>query len=196
MNDLSQKYWENRWLQGQTGWDLGSIAPPLKRLADQLVNKDEKILIPGAGNGYEAEYLFQKGFNNVYVVDIADAPLRKLQTRVPDFPSSQLINCDFFDLKLNVEFDLIVEHTFFCALDPRLRSDYAAKVFELLKPGGVLSGLMFSFPLSEQGPPFGGSKDEYLSYFREYTSSISIEVETISAKGREGKEYFIKAVKK
>jgi len=36
---------------------------------------------------------------------------------------------------------------------------------ELLNPKGKLIGLLFQFPLTEVGPPFGGSKEEYNSLF-------------------------------
>jgi len=55
-------YWENRYQNQQTGWDIGEISSPLKAYIDQLEDKSIKILIPGAGNAYEAEYLFLNGF--------------------------------------------------------------------------------------------------------------------------------------
>jgi thiopurine S-methyltransferase len=67
--DLSANAWNNRYLNDDIGWDLGEVSPPLKAYFDQLENKEIKILIPGGGNSYEAEYLLQKGFKNVFVVD-------------------------------------------------------------------------------------------------------------------------------
>ncbi len=75
LNNLNRKYWENRYAKNDTGWDLGKISTPLKTYFDQLENKNLKILIPGAGNAYEAEYLHQKGFKNVFVVDISKTAL-------------------------------------------------------------------------------------------------------------------------
>ena len=54
---LSQSYWNNRYLENDFGWDTGSITTPLKTYIDGLTDKSLKILIPGAGNSYEAEYL-------------------------------------------------------------------------------------------------------------------------------------------
>jgi hypothetical protein len=45
----------------ETGWDLGQVSPPLKAYIDQLTDKNLRILIPGCGNSYEAEYLLEKG---------------------------------------------------------------------------------------------------------------------------------------
>ena len=54
-----------------TGWDIGGPSTPLVKYFDQLADKQRKILIPGAGNAYEAEYLWAQGFSNVHVLDIA-----------------------------------------------------------------------------------------------------------------------------
>ena len=60
MNNTEKEraYWSKRYKEERTGWDIGFPSLPLKTYIDQLENKDLKILIPGAGNAYEAEYLF------------------------------------------------------------------------------------------------------------------------------------------
>lgn len=142
MLNLFQNFWTNKYETNKIGWDLGEVSPPLKNYFDQLQNKELKILIPGGGNSYEAEYLFNKGFHNVYVVDIAKQPLNNIKLRVPDFPDSQLIHANFFDF--DNQFDLIIEQTFFCAINPKLRAAYAAKAFELLNTNGKVVGLLFN----------------------------------------------------
>ena len=52
-----KEYWINRYKEERTGWDIGYPSTPLKEYIDQLQDKNLRILIPGAGNGYEAEYL-------------------------------------------------------------------------------------------------------------------------------------------
>ncbi|WP_412783757.1 hypothetical protein, partial [Aeromonas sanarellii] len=69
---------------------------------------------------------------------------------------SHLIENDFFEL--DDKFDLILEQTFFCALDPELRNQYATKMYNLLNTNGKIAGLLFNFPLTNEGPPFGGSE--------------------------------------
>ena len=59
---LDTNYWNERYLKNDFGWDLGTISPPLKEYFDQIKNKNLSILIPGAGNSYEAEYLVNNGF--------------------------------------------------------------------------------------------------------------------------------------
>ncbi|QXP73953.1 SAM-dependent methyltransferase [Tenacibaculum sp. AHE15PA] len=192
--DLSANFWGNKYKSNKIGWDLGAISPPLKAYFDQLENKELKILIPGGGNSYEAEYLFKNGFKNVSVVDISKEPLDNLKKRVPKFPSSQLINANFFDV--NFTFDLIIEQTFFCAIDPILRVKYTLKMNDLLNENGKLVGLLFDAKLNEDHPPFGGNKQEYLSYFKPYFKITKMESCYNSYHNRKGMELFVMLHKK
>lgn len=188
MNKLDKKFWEERYINNQTGWDVGYIATPLKNYIDQLTNKNIKILIPGAGNSHEAEYLWNNGFKNIYVLDIAEHPLLNFKSRIPDFPETHLIHDDFF--KIKDTFDLIIEHTFFCALNPDLRETYALKMFDLLPENGKLVGLLFDFELTKEGPPFGGSSQEYTNYFSKHFKIKTLEKAYNSIKPRQDRELF------
>ncbi len=188
MTTLDKKYWEDRYLNDSAPWDAGEVTTPIKEYIDQLTEKSLKILVPGAGNGHEFEYLIQQGFNNSYVLDIAPTPLSNIKERLPELDSKHLILDDFF--KHQNQYDLIVEQTFFCALDPSLRKQYAEKMHNLLAPNGKLAGLFFQFPLTEQGPPFGGSIEEYIATFENLFTIHTMETAHNSIKPREGKELF------
>ena len=165
--DSLKSYWSRRYNEARTGWDLGEPSRPLQNYFDQLEDKQLKILIPAAGNAYEAEYLFSKGYTQVYVIDIAPEPLAAFSNRNPDFPSDQLLEEDFF--MHQGKYDLIIEQTFFCSFPPKkaTRQHYAKKMHELLEPKGKLVGLWFDIPLTGdmEKRPFGGTKEAYLSYF-------------------------------
>lgn len=192
--DLDKNFWNQKYEKGDTGWDAGTITRPIKEYIDQINNKELRILIPGCGFGHEAEYIFNRGFKNTFVADISPLPLENLKLRCPDFPTSQLLNADFFDL--NLKFDLIIEQTFFCALQPSLRPKYAEKMFSLLEKKGKLAGLLFDDKLNMDKPPFGGTKEEYISYFRPYFEINHFEKCYNSIKPREGRELFICLIKK
>lgn len=187
-NRLDKNFWEQRYRELLTGWDIGYVSNPIKEYIDQLSNKNLKILIPGAGNSYEAEYLWKQGFKNIYILDIARQPLKNLKSRVPEIPDDRLIQNDFFSF--NDSFDLIIEQTFFCALNPDLRQNYAKKMSELLQPNGKLIGLLFDFELTDEGPPFGGSKNEYIDTFKNLFKIITLEKAYNSIKQRQDRELF------
>jgi methyl halide transferase len=189
---LDKDYWNQRYANNDFGWDVGAITTPLKNYFDQLTDKNLKILIPGAGNSYEAEYLYNMGFKNVFVLDFAFEPLKNIIVRCAGFPVTQLIQQDFFSHE--EQYDLIVEQTFFCAIDPRLRSLYPKHAHQLLKPGGKLAGVLFNCEFDKAGPPFGGTKKEYVPYFKPYFEFKVFEDCYNSIKPREGRELFINLV--
>ncbi|MBO9701357.1 MAG: methyltransferase domain-containing protein [Sporocytophaga sp.] len=194
--NLNKEFWDQRYVSNDTGWDASNITTPIKDYFDQLDDKDKnlRVLVPGCGNAHEAEYVFRSGFKNVFVADISAFPLENFKKRVPEFPAEQLLHVDFFLLKDS--FDIIIEQTFFCALDPKLRPEYAAKMAELLKPGGRLVGVLFNDTLNNDKPPFGGTKEEYISYFRPYFEIKYFETCTNSIPPRAGRELFIYLIKK
>ncbi len=193
MKDLNSEYWSDRYKNGETGWDLGNISPPLKAYFDQLENKKLKILIPGCGRGYEGIYLLENGFINVFLADYSREALNEVKKNAPDFPDNNLLCANFFDLE--GLFDLIIEQTLFCAIDPALRDDYVTKMEELLSDEGKVVGLLFNKEF-EGGPPFGGEKLEYEKLFSESLQIELMEGSYNSALPRMGNELFFIAKKR
>ena len=99
-------------------------------------------------------------------------------------PDVQVICQDFFQHQ--GQYDYIIEQTFFCALHPSLRTSYVRQMLTLLKPHGILIGLLFKREFAQQGPPFGGNQEEYQQLI---DSSNSIPQ-------RQGNELFIELQKK
>jgi methyl halide transferase len=159
----------------------------LKAYIDQLTDKNLRILIPGCGSGHEAEYLLKQGFQDVTVIDIAPLAVERIKLYLSDYQSIKIICADFFTH--SGEYNLILEQTFFCALDPALRTKYVQKMSELLTQNGKLVGLLFGvqFP---KNPPFGGSREEYLTLFSDKFKINFIEPCYNSVKPREGNELF------
>lgn len=191
--ELTKEYWQNRYREKTTRWDIGYPSPALIEYAESGVEKNKSILIPGAGNAHEAEYLFTRGYSNLFVVDWAKQPLVEFSKRVPSFPKKQLIQADFFELQMRV--DIVLEQTFFCALPPSMREKYVLKMSEIIKAGGRLAGLLFNFPLTEKGPPFGGSKEEYEALFTPTFEISQLDLAKNSIPERQGNELFFELLK-
>lgn len=193
MNDfLTSDYWNQRYNEGKTGWDIGAPSEPLKLYFDQLIDKKLSILIPGAGNAYEANYLNELGFTNVHVLDFAPTVIEQFKAKHPQFPVEHVHCQNFFEHQ--GQYDIIIEQTFFCALDPKLRKSYVEHILSLLKPGGKLVGLLFNKDMPD-GPPFGGSVKEYMELFGPKFSEVQIEGSYNSIIPRSGSEVFIKMIK-
>jgi len=188
MNKFNQSFWKEKYKDQKTGWDIGHPSTPLQHYIEQLTDKEISILIPGCGNGYEAEFLHQLGFKNVTILDLIKQPLDNFNKRVPSFPKDLLIHANFFSHQK--QYDLILEQTFFCALHPELRKDYIKKMQELLTTNGKLVGLLFDFPLTKDGPPFGGSMKEYIDNFSKCFKLKKLERSYNSIEERKDKELF------
>ncbi len=192
--NLSEQYWDKLYTSKQTGWDIGYVSIPLKEYFDQLENKDIRILVPGAGRAWEAEYLYKSGFINTFILDFSENAINEFKNRCPWFPASQIINQDFFN-HTNT-YDLIVEQTFFSSLHPSLRQDFAKHISTLLNNGGKFVGLLFNHEFNFDGPPFGGSLEEYEQLFELYFDFEVIETSSNSIKPRKGREIFLLLQKK
>lgn len=188
---LSAAYWETRYQEQNTGWEIGSASTPLVNFIKSIENINAAILIPGCGNSYEAEYLILNGFTNVTVIDFATTPVEAMKQKFANKPL-KILQQDFF--KHEGQYDYILEQTFFCALNPALRNVYVEKMSRLLKTDGVLAGLLFHKTF-EINPPFGGRKEEYQLLFSTHLHLQKMELCTNSIKAREGTELFFIAKK-
>lgn len=188
---LDKDFWNERWKKNETGWDLKAVSPPLKAFFDTIQDKNVSILIPGCGNAYEAAYLLDNGFTNLTLIDIAPTLVEQLLHRFSAYAGKELtVICgDFF--KHKGKYDIIVEQTFFCALNPTMRTNYVEHMKNLLNADGILTGLLFDKEF-EGGPPFGGCKDEYLQLFSKSFQIELMESCSTSVSPRLGSELFVR----
>lgn len=193
MQNYPPEYWDRFYKEERTGWDIGYVSTPLKEYFDQLVDKNIRILVPGAGNGWEVEYLFKHGFKNTFLLDFSHEAVKKFRTRFPQFPKSNIIIENFFTHKGN--YDLIVEQAFFSSLPRNERKKYVKKCHELLKTGGKLMGLLFNHEFELDEPPFGGTPEEYKILFRPKFSFVHFETAFNSIKPRRSRELFVLLLK-
>lgn len=194
MQKLSREYWNQTYESNQIVWDIGYASTPLKEYFDQIEDKTIHILIPGAGNAYEAEYLWNQGFKNVFVLDFSEAAMQSFLLRFPDFPDDNILIEDFF--QHTKKYDLIVEQTFFTSIFPTQRKEYVAKTAELLNSGGKLMGLVFNHCFNFEGPPYGGTPKEYEQLFLPYFHFKYFETAYNSIKPRKDRELFFVLKKK
>lgn len=191
--DLDARFWNEKWEEMNTGWDIGYVSPPIENYLQTLTNKESKILIPGCGNAYEAEFLLQKGFENITIIDIAPKAVDILKEKFKKTPVKVLCE-DFFQHQ--EKYDLVIEQTFFCAISPEKRKAYVQKMKDVLETKGQIVGLLFNTIFEKQGPPFGGNIAEYKTLFQDDFSIKTMETCYNSIAPRAGKEVFIQLIKK
>ena len=187
-------YWERSYRSGEMGWDLGKSTPILnqwiKTCKDPLT-----ICVLGAGNGWDAVNFAKKG-HLITAVDFAESAVKNMQAaaRRSDL-KMEILHMDIFELNLiySNKFDVVIEYTCFCAIDPSRRRAYLEMVRHILKPKGELVGLLFPIDKdpSDGGPPYAVELDPTIKLISEYLSPIIQEVPTMSIKPREGREIFV-----
>ena len=186
---LNAAYWNAQYQQQLIGWDMGTVSPPLKTYIDQLTNKNIHILIPGCGYAHEADYLLQLGFLNITLMDVSSEACKTLHEKFKNQRAIKILNADFFEHQ--GQYDLILEQTFFCALDIKYRALYPGKMQNLLTKNGKLVGLFFAVEFPKLGPPYGGSTDYYAHLFYPYFESKAFQTCYNSHPKREGTELFV-----
>jgi methyl halide transferase len=186
---LDKNYWNNRWETRDTGWDIGYPSPAIVKYMEQIEDKNIALLIPGCGNGYEAEFLVKNGFTNITLIDIAPEAVLKLRERFSEYPQVKVICGDFFQHE--GQYDMMIEQTFFCAIPVSMRPQYAQKTANLLRKKGKIIGLMFHKTFLLERPPYGGSPEEYRPLLTPYFDIKKMEACYNSIPSRQGTELFI-----
>ena len=182
--------WEARYQEGDTPWDLGKPTPVFSRLIREKRFAPGKLLIPGAGRGYDAIAFAQAGFD-VTSVDVSESACAFLREHAAkEGVSLEVRQEDFFAMHEEGTFDLALEYTFYCAIDPSLRTAYRDQMARLLKPGGLLFGLFFPLgkPMDAGGPPFGVKREEVEASLSECFDLVHAEEPADSVKPRRGNE--------
>lgn len=191
--DNKQLFWDQRWKDNNTGWDINRVSPPIKEYIDTIKDKSIAILIPGCGNAYEAEYLLDNHFTNVTLIDISATLVESLKKKFEGKPV-RIVLGDFF--LHEGKYDLILEQTFFCAIEPSLRRQYIEKCYELLNPHGKIAGVLFGVVFEKEGPPHGGSRAEYEKLFSPRFKFLQLGICKNSIEPRRGNELFIEFERK
>jgi len=193
-NQLDQNYWNERWQKNETGWDMGQASTAIVEYMAQFPNKNARILIPGCGNAYEAEFLVANGFTNITLIDIAPKAVEALQEKFAEIPQVTVLCEDFFNHKGCYE--LIIEQTFFCAIPPFRRKEYVEKTATLLNENGKIIGVLFDKQFKQPFPPFGGCPCEYKPIFEPHFTIKTMDECYNSIPSRANAEVFINLIKK
>ncbi len=187
---LDSNFWSSAYVEKKDGWELGEASPVLKHFGvPPWLDKNSKILVPGAGRGHDAVYFESKGLN-VTALDLVQNAVEGFRKIYPLSKIGYLLE-DFFSFseKNTAQFDAVFEHTIFCAIDPTLREKYLRGVLNLLKPQGTYFGIFFR-EMWLGGPPFGMTQWQ----LRELTQKDFLyrkwEISLNSIKNRQGLEIF------
>jgi len=194
-NNISPEYpdfWNQKYINNDDQWDIGSPTPIFIDWSKTLSNR-KKILIPGSGRGHDALYLGQKN-HDVYAIDFSCEAIKYLKLKSKKLNIKVNAICeDFFNLSNYYgTMDIILEYTFFCAINPKLRMEYIHETLKLLKDNGLFVGIFLPLDkhLSEGGPPYGVNLDQTMDCFSEYYDIIECKKSELTIEPRFNNEVF------
>jgi SAM-dependent methyltransferase len=168
--------WNARYNNDDMPWDKGEGTPVLAELltiVPQYFQANANALVPGCGLGHDVAMLHVAGINATGL-DISETALKLAHKTHPELGDVWLKD-DLFKMPDKASsYDLIWEHTCYCAIDPEKRADYVSSVFDLLKPDGYLAGVFFTDTGQppEVGPPFSTTRDKVFENFSRMFSLV------------------------
>lgn len=178
-------YWEHLYRDEEANWELGRAAPPLAAYFAAHSPAGSRALVVGCGRGHEARMLAERGAE-VVAIDLATRAIAAARAATPDGTRVEFRVHDLF-VPLAEKFDLVVEHTCFCAIDPGRRDEYVDRTADALVAGGRLVGLFYDHG-RPGGPPHTTSAAELRARFGRRFAVASLDAAVGSALARAGQE--------
>tara|TARA_B100000287_G_scaffold395538_1_gene410457 strand:+ start:535 stop:1140 length:606 start_codon:yes stop_codon:yes gene_type:complete len=201
LNKVSNpKFWNDRYLDENTKWDLGGPTPILSHYL-KTKNNIGRVCVLGCGKGHDA-IEFSKYQNDVHAVDFSEEALKDLKQRASNENAKiNIHNKDIFLLPNSHEdfFDMVYEYTCYCAIDPDRRADYFSMVHSILKKNGLFFGIMIPLDkdvYNDEGPPFGVSIKQIEELTASYFDIVENQFSKYSIEPRKGREKILVLKKK
>ncbi len=185
------EYWDNRYISGESGWDLKTPTPIFSDiLKENKIIQPGKLIILGSGKGHDAIEAAKSGYE-VTAIEFSSSAVefgKKLAEK--EKVNVKFLVEDFFNLSQNHfdNYDAACDYVTYCAINPERRYEYAKLVSQLLKPGGKFVIILFPVEDRPGGPPFGVNQQEAELYFSKYLKLILSTDKINSIKPRKGRE--------
>lgn len=191
------EYWTNIYHEERNpGWNLGEPAEALKDMLPRLKLPKSRILVLGCGEGHDAALFAQAG-HVVTAIDFSEEAVARAEKNYGHLPGLKFLKQDVFKLDPSFQssFDIVFEHTCYCAIDPHRRRDLVKVWKQVLHDQGQLMGVFFTM-YKKQGPPYGGSEWELRQRLKDSFQFVFWGRWQKSLPGRQGKELFVFAHKR
>ncbi len=182
-------FWDPLFAADLGGWELGRASPPLADWFEGKALTGRRALVPGCGRGHEARLLAGLGAR-VDAIDLAPTAIAQAIAATGPGLAIDFQVRDLFTLPRVPTYDLVVEHTCFCAIDPTRREAYVDVCADVLRPGGELVGVFFAHG-RPGGPPFTTTEGEVRALFGGRFEVLTLAPARGSTLVRHGQELFV-----
>lgn len=156
------QFWNQKYQQPQApGWELEKPHPALEQIIAQLKLSKLRILVLGCGSGNDTAFLAEQG-HLVTAIDFSKHAIENAKKKYGHLNNIQWLEHDIFEPSPYLKpksFDLIFEHTCFCAITPSRRTELVTRWRSLLDDGGHVLAIFFTM-WKPEGPPFGATEWE------------------------------------
>lgn len=194
--NLESSFWEDLYKKDQTGWEMNQPSPVFVDMLPRLKMPRSRILVLGCGSAQDAAYFAREG-HRVTAVDFSPTAIKKAKAQFGHIENLTFQIADAFALPASFRgsFDMIVEHTFYCAIDPNRRDELIKTWRQCLTDQGQVIGVFFAME-RKFAPPFGGTEWELRQRLKDHFQFLFWGRWHQSIDGRYGKELFVLAHKK
>jgi len=138
---INESFWTHIYNTEDPGWDLKVPHPALESTMNQIKLSKCRHIVTG--------------------VDFSPEAIKQANQKYSHVQNLNFVQKDIFDVTSEElgQFDLIYEHTLYCAISPDRRNQLLKKWTSMLSDTGQLLGIFFTMD-KRMGPPFGGSEWE------------------------------------
>ncbi len=152
MNNIDRKnHWETVYETknpDQVSWTQEVPQTSLDFISSFEVSKDASIIDVGGGDSKLVDYLLEKGFKNITVLDISDKALEKAKNRLGSKADKvNWIVCDITEFEPNITYDIWHDRATFHFLTS---TEQIAKYIKIVKKS--VNGFIAIGTFSENGP--------------------------------------------
>jgi SAM-dependent methyltransferase len=178
------------------GWNLNQPAEAFKDMLPRLKLPKSRILVLGCGEGHDAAFFAEAG-HVVTAVDFSKEAIERGRKKYAHLTNLSFYEENIFQLPQdwNFTFDLVIEHTCYCAIPPEQRNELVRLYRRMLHDEGQLMGVFFAME-KRSGPPYGATEWEIRRRTEAGFHYLFWGRLRNSLPRREGRELFVLAKKK
>lgn len=155
------QYWVDAYNnQANPGYNLNDAAEAFKDMLPRIKLPKSRILVLGCGEGHDAALFAQAG-HLVTAVDFSSEAIARGREKYAHLHNLTFHQSNIFEIpqEWNYGYDVVVEHTLYCAIPPEQRSELVRLYRRMLHEEGQLMAVFFTME-KRSGPPYGATEWE------------------------------------
>jgi SAM-dependent methyltransferase len=191
------QYWVDVYrTDGNPRWNLNDAAEAFKDMLPRIKLPKSRILVLGCGEGHDAA-LFAEAGHLVTAVDFSFEAVTRGREKYKHLHNLTFHQSNVFEIpqEWNYGYDVVVEHTLYCAIPPEQRNELVRLYRRMLHEEGQLMAVFFTME-KRSGPPYGATEWELRKRTEPHFHYLFWGRLRNSLEQRKGRELFVLAKKR